>query len=99
MEREVVGTQIYSDEHARPDIVLFVNGTPFAVIECKRSSISVSQGISQMIRNQDKNYIPQLFKFVQIVMATNKNESKYATCNTPERFWSIWREEDEEWLQ
>ena len=86
-------------DHARPDIVLFVNGIPFAVIECKKSSISIKQGISQMIRNQGKDYIPQLFKFIQIVMATNKNETKYATTSTPAKFWSIWKEEDEKWHQ
>ncbi|MEC5270338.1 HsdR family type I site-specific deoxyribonuclease, partial [Heyndrickxia coagulans] len=82
-----------------PDIVLFVNGIPFAVIECKKASISMNQGISQMIRNQGKDYAPQLFKFIQIVMSTNKNETKYATCNTPKKFWSVWKEEKEEWLQ
>ncbi len=82
----------------RPDIVLFVNGIPFGVIECKRASISVKQGIQQMIRNQNNEYIPHLFKFVQLVMATNKNETKYATCNTPEKFWSVWKEEKEEWF-
>ena len=84
--------------NVRPDIVLFVNGIPFGVIECKRASISVKQGIQQMIRNQNNEYIPQLFKFVQLVMATNKNKTKYATCYTPERFWSVWKEENEEWL-
>ncbi|WP_255906752.1 type I restriction endonuclease subunit R [Priestia aryabhattai] len=83
----------------RPDIVLFVNGIPFVVIECKKASISMKQGISQMIRNQGKDYIPQLFKYVQIVMSTNKNETKYATCNTPKKFWSVWKEENEKWLQ
>jgi type I restriction enzyme R subunit len=86
-------------DHARPDIVLFVNGIPLAVIECKKSSISIKQGISQMIRNQSRDYIPQLFKFVQIVMATNKNETKYGTTSTPAKFWSIWNEQDEKWHQ
>ena len=83
---------------ARPDLVLFINGIPFGVIECKKSSLSIDQGISQMIRNQSKDYIPQLFKFIQIVMATNKNETKYATCSTPKKFWSVWKEEDKRWL-
>src|SRR5699024_7750157 len=65
----------------RPDVVLFVNGIPFVVIECKRASISMEQGISQMLRNQGKDYAPQLFKYIQIVMSTNKKETKYATCN------------------
>lgn len=72
--------------NVRPDILLFVNGIPFVVIECKKASISMEQGISQMIRNQGKDYVPQLFKFVQMVMSTNKNETKYATCNTPKSF-------------
>ena len=85
--------------NVRPDIVLFVNGIPFGVIECKRASVEISQGISQMLRNQGKGYAPHLFKYSQILMATNKNETKYATCFTPKRFWSIWREDYEEWLQ
>mgnify|MGYP001036909462 CR=1 FL=1 len=83
----------------RPDIVLFVNGIPFGVIECKRSSIDIRQGIEQMLRNQGKNYAPHLFKYSQILMATNKSQSKYATCYTPRSFWSLWKEEDENWLQ
>lgn len=84
---------------ARPDLVLFINGIPFGVIECKSCSISIEQGISQMIRNQKKEYIPQLFKFIQIVMATNKNETKYATCSTPKKFWSVWKEQDNAWIE
>lgn len=83
---------------ARPDIVLFVNGIPFAVIECKAPEVDVMQGVEQMIRNQQEAYIPQLFKFVQIVMATNKNFVKYATAGTQKKFWSVWKEEDQEFL-
>ena len=77
--------------NARPDIVLFINGIPFAVIECKAPYISV-------IRNQQADYIPQLFKYAQIVMATNKNVVKYATAGTPKKFWSVWKEQDTEFL-
>lgn len=80
-------------DYARPDIVLFVNGIPLAVIECKDASIPIIQAISQNIRNQKPDYIPQLFKFIQIVMAANKNETKYATCGTPDKFWSTWNEQ------
>jgi len=86
-------------KHAIPDIVIFVNGIPFGVIECKKASRSMIEGISQMIRNQGKDYIPQLFKFVQVVMSTNKNETKYATASTSAKFWTIWREQDEKWHQ
>lgn len=84
--------------NARPDIVLFINGIPFAVIECKAPHISVDQAVEQMIRNQRADYIPQLFKYAQIVMATNKNAVKYATAGTPKKFWSVWKEQDTAFL-
>lgn len=84
--------------NARPDIVLFINGIPFAVIECKAPHISVEQAVEQMIRNQQADYIPQLFKYAQIVMATNKNVVKYATAGTPKKFWSVWKEQDAAFL-
>ena len=80
-------------DNARPDIVLFINGIPLGVIECKDSSVPILQGISQNIRNQKNDYIPQLFKYIQIVMSANKNETKYATCGTPAKFWSSWNEQ------
>ena len=85
--------------NARPDIVLFINGIPFAVIECKAPHIPVEEAVGQMIRNQQAAYIPQLFKFAQLVVATNKNAVKYATVGTPKKFWSVWKEQDDEWLQ
>lgn len=85
--------------NARPDIVLFINGIPFAVIECKAPQIDVNQAVEQMIRNQRTEYIPQLFKFAQIVFATNKNSSKYATTGTPKKFWNVWKEQNNDWLQ
>ena len=85
--------------NARPDIVLFINGIPFAVIECKAPHIPVEEAVGQMIRNQQAAYIPHLFKFAQLVVATNKNAVKYATVGTPKKFWSVWKEQDDEWLQ
>ena len=85
--------------NARPDIVLFINGIPFAVIECKAPHIPVEEAVGQMIRNQQAAYIPHLFKFAQLVVATNKNAVKYATVGTPKKFWSVWKEQDADWLQ
>lgn len=85
--------------NARPDIVLFINGIPFAVIECKAPHIPVEEAVGQMIRNQQAAYIPHLFKFAQLVVATNKNAVKYATVGTPKKFWSVWKEQDDDWLQ
>lgn len=85
--------------NVRPDIVLFINGIPFGVIECKASHISVELAVEQNIRNQQNDYIPQLFKYVQIIMATNKNAVKYATTGTPKKFWNVWKENDEAFLE
>lgn len=82
-----------SNETCRPDIVLFVNGIPFAVIECKAPRVEVTQAISQMIRNQRDEYIPRLFTYVQLVLAVNKNEARYATTGTAARFFARWKEE------
>ncbi|HXK50058.1 MAG TPA: type I restriction endonuclease, partial [Clostridiales bacterium] len=81
-----------STETARPDIVLFVNGIPFCVIECKSPTEEISQGISQMIRNQTAEYIPHMFIYTQMVLSVNKNNAKYATAGTSEKFWGVWKE-------
>ncbi|QQS49313.1 MAG: type I restriction endonuclease subunit R [Acidobacteriota bacterium] len=82
----------------RPDIVLFVNGIPLVVIECKRpdEKDSLEQAISQHLRNQNSEYIPRLFVYSQLLLAVNKNEAKYATTGTPMEFWSHWRENRDE---
>ncbi|MEN6433290.1 MAG: type I restriction endonuclease subunit R [Smithella sp.] len=81
-----------SNETARPDIVLFVNGIPLAVIECKSPDVEIEQAISQSIRNQSDDYIPRLFSYVQLVMGVNKNTARYATVGSSARFWSVWKE-------
>lgn len=82
-----------SVETCRPDVVLFVNGVPFAVVECKSPKVEVAQAISQTIRNQRDEYIPRLFTYVQTVLGVNKNEARYATTGTPAKFWSKWKED------
>lgn len=83
---------------ARPDIVLLVNGIPLVVIECKKSSVDVSEGVQQNVRNWQPDYIPQLFKFVQLVIAANPNDVRYATSGTTSEFYAKWQEEDTKWL-
>ncbi|WP_409409447.1 type I restriction endonuclease subunit R [Acidithiobacillus ferriphilus] len=80
-------------ETCQLDIVLFVNGIPFAVIECKSPKVEVAQAISQTIRNQRDEYIPRLFTYAQMVLGVNKNEARYATTGTPAKFWSKWKED------
>ena len=88
-----------SKETRRPDIVCFVNGIPLVVIECKRPDLqkggdkAVAEAISQMIRNQEDDEIPNLFIYAQLLLAISKNDALYATTYTERKFWSIWKEE------
>lgn len=87
-------------KHRRPDIVCFVNGIPFAVIEAKRpdrepqKGPTIEEGISQNLRNQRNTEIPHLFSYAQLLMAISGTEGRYATQGTPSKFWAIWHEED-----
>lgn len=83
-----------------PDIVCFVNGLPWVVIEAKRPDSSqegkptVSEGISQNIRNQKVDEIPHLFAYSQLLLSVNGHEGLYGTCGTAEKFWAKWKEEE-----
>ena len=85
----------HSVETARPDIVLFVNGIPLVVIECKAPDEEVEQAISQNIRNQGGDYIPQLFIYAQLVMGVNKTKALYATAGSDKEYWSAWQERED----
>jgi len=78
----------------RPDLVLFINGIPLGVIELKRSSRGTEEGISQMLRNQGHDEIPNLFKYVQITLAGNNHSPQYGTTGTPKKFYAVWKEKD-----
>ena len=79
----------------RPDIVLFVNGIPLCIIECKRPDIkdSLNQAISQHLRNQKDDGIRSLYVYSALLLATNVNEVSYATTGTPKKFWNKWTEQ------
>jgi type I restriction enzyme R subunit len=72
----------------RPDVVLYVNGIALGVLELKRSTVSVSEGIRQNLDNQKKEFIQPFFSTMQWVMAGNDTEGlRYATIETPEKYW------------
>lgn len=87
-------------DNRRPDIVCFVNGLPFVVVEAKRPDSapkkgpSITAGISQSIRNQRHDEIPTLFAYSQLLLSINGTDGRYGTQGTSETFWSAWREED-----
>ncbi|WP_168404056.1 type I restriction endonuclease subunit R [Erwinia amylovora] len=78
----------------RPDLVLYVNGIALGVIELKRSSVHVSEGIRQNLDNQKKTFIRNFFTTMQLVMAGNDTQGlRYGTIETPEKYYLEWKEE------
>lgn len=78
----------------RPDIVLYVNGIAVGVLELKRSTVSVSEGIRQNIGNQKNEFIKNFFSAVQFVMAGNDTEGlRYSTIETREEYFWTWKEQ------
>ncbi|WP_217605556.1 type I restriction endonuclease subunit R [Chitinophaga sp. GbtcB8] len=82
----------------RPDIVLFVNGIPLVVIECKRPDMKepLSQAISQHTRNQTEDGIRPLYAYSQLLLACATLQAKYGTTDTKAEFWASWKEEETE---
>lgn len=86
---------VYGQAEKRPDLVLYINGIAVGVIELKRSVVSVSEGIQQNIGNQRPEYIQNFFTTMQLLMAGNDTEGlRYATTETPEKYWLEWKEEN-----
>jgi type I restriction enzyme, R subunit len=79
----------------RPDLVVFCNGIPFGIIECKRPDLknAVGEAVSQHLRNQAPDEIPELYVHGHLLLALAQNQAQYATTDTPLNFWSSWREE------
>lgn len=99
--REFYVSNAAGDDGAIPDVVLFVNGIPLGIIECKSPLMTEDAGVVQHIRNQNAEYkgcIPQLYKFAQVLLATNKNAVKYGTTGTSKKYWNTWKEDRADWL-
>ena len=88
-------SQSDAQKHRRPDLVLFINGIPIVVIELKKSSVSFENGIKQLEKEQGKDEIAHLFKYIQLTIAANGSGARYGTTGTPFKFYSVWKEQDE----
>ncbi len=81
-------------EHTkRPDLVLYINGIAIGVLELKRSTVSVSEGIRQNLTNQKEDFIGWFFSTVQLVMAGSETQGlHYSVIKTSEKYWLRWKE-------
>jgi len=90
---------ISGENKKRPDIVLYVNGIALGVLELKRSTVSVSEGIRQNLDNQKKAFIRSFFTTQQLVMAGNDTEGlRYGAIETSEKYYLAWKEQGWEHL-
>ncbi|MCV2894746.1 type I restriction endonuclease subunit R [Lentibacter sp. XHP0401] len=80
----------------RPDLVLYVNGIALGVVELKKSTVGVGEGIRQTLDNQRPEFIQHFFTTVQITFAGNDSEGlRYAAIQTPQPYWLAWKEDSE----
>ncbi|MBU2621541.1 MAG: HsdR family type I site-specific deoxyribonuclease [Proteobacteria bacterium] len=88
---------VLSNHDKRPDIVLYVNGIALGVLELKRSTVSIGDGIRQSLVNQQREFIQSFFSTIQFVFAGNDTEGlRYGTIGTPEKYFLKWKEESSE---
>lgn len=81
-------------KHKRPDLVLYINGIALGVIELKRSTVSISEGIRQNLTNQRSDMIMNFFATIALVMAGNDSEGiRYGTIGTAEKYYLSWKED------
>jgi type I restriction enzyme, R subunit len=83
-----------------PDLVLFVNGIPFVVIECKRAHSAVGKSrlldsaIAQLLTYQHERNIPRLFHFAQLLLALTEEDAVYGAVGAPPSSWTRWHERE-----
>ncbi len=81
----------------RPDIVLYVNGIALSVLELKRSTVSLTEGIRQNEDNQKQLFIRSFYNTVQLIVAGNDTQGlAYGAIDTTETYYLRWKEVNEE---
>ncbi|CAN2040382.1 type I restriction enzyme, R subunit [Candidatus Magnetomoraceae bacterium gMMP-15] len=88
---------IKDEQTKRPDIVLYVNGIALGVLELKRSTVSINEGIRQSRVNQQDDFIQPFFSTIQLIFAGNDTEGlRYGTIETEEKYYLKWKEDIED---
>ena len=86
----------------RPDIVLFVNGLPLVVIECKSPAITspMEEAVDQLLHysNQreldhaEREGIPELFHFNALVVGTHFYQACSSTLGDTGEYFAEWKD-------
>jgi type I restriction enzyme R subunit len=83
-----------------PDIILFVNGLPLAVIECKSPYITnpMESGIKQLLRYANRRKpennegAEKLFYFNQLMVSTHRDKAKVGTITSRLEHYLEWKD-------
>jgi len=97
-------------EVVKPDVVLFVNGVPLGVVECKSPQIKEprSEALDQLTRYQNERDgeaegAEELFRYNQFSVATWMEGAVMGTYRTPKDQYKPWRDayplEDDELIE
>lgn len=87
---------IKGNHEKRPDVVLYVNGIALAVIELKKSSKDIGEGIRQNLTNQQPEFIRNFFSTIQFCFAGSDSEGlRYGTIETSAKYYLSWREDEQ----
>ena len=87
-----------TENHIIPDIVLFVNGIPLVVVECKSPSITdpISEAINQLMRYSERRNLKEgnqkLFRYNLFQIATAKYLTKFGTITSNEEYFTDWKD-------
>lgn len=87
-----------TEHHIVPDIVLFLNGLPVVVVECKspKTKEPIAEAIDQLMRYSQQRGAggegnPELFYYNQFLVSTCRTEAKFGTISTHiEKYWFRW---------
>jgi len=83
------------DHQRRPDLVLYLNGIAIGVIELKRSSVEINDGVRQLMTNQEGIFNEKFFSTVQLLFAGSDSQGlRYGTTGTQEQFFVEWKDKD-----
>nr|WP_299242945.1 type I restriction endonuclease subunit R [uncultured Halomonas sp.] len=91
------------DGHVIPDLVLFINGIPLVVVECKSRTVpeGITEAVDQLRRYHDQRYLdteveehegtPALFATSQFLVASNFDEARAGTIGAGFSHYLSWK--------
>lgn len=90
----IVNQMKYNGIHKNsiPDIVVYINGLPLAIIEAKSPKVSITDAISDLAYYQENSQ--KLFYYNQICVGMNKGKALYGTIGSQFAHYSKYKLED-----